>query len=609
MTEAFSPEERSPWADAMLVASIFAVDPTALGGIAVKASVGPVRDRWMALLRDLLPAAAPFRRVPLAISDSRLLGGLDLTATLEAGRPVAERGILAEADGGVVVLAMAERLEAGAAARIAAVLDSGQILIERDGLGLRVPSRFGVIALDEGIGDDEAPPAAILDRLGFHLDLDSIGVRDIDDGGPERVAIDAARSRLPSVTIGEPMLQAICATALALGVDSLRPSILAIRAARVIAALAGSEEVRSQDATLAAQLVLAPRATRIPTPEPEAATSEQQDQPPDPTPPDQDRQAQHQDSSEPEEGDAEQKIDDLVLAAAQASIPADLLARLRIGGFNRARAKSSGKKGMLQQAKRGRPIGVRKGELNGGARLNLIETLRAAAPWQRIRRAERPASVGMAQRIQVRRDDFRVARLKQRSETTTIFVVDASGSSALNRLAEAKGAVELLLAECYVRRDKVALIAFRGQGAELLLPPTRSLVRAKRCLGNLPGGGGTPLAAGIDAATALAEGVRRQGATPVVIVMTDGRANVGRGGKLGRAQAEADARSAAVAARAAGVTAMLVDTSPRAQPAAGRLAADMGAFYLPLPSADAASLSRQVSAVVQSPGSRSQVAR
>jgi magnesium chelatase subunit D len=608
MTEAFPPEERSPWRDAILVASIFAVDPIGLAGVAVKASVGPVRDRWLMLLRDLLPVAAPYKRVPLAISDSRLLGGLDLTATLEAGRPVAERGILAEADGGVVVLAMAERLDAGAAARIASVLDSGQVLIERDGLGLRVPSRFGVIALDEGI-EDEAPPPAILDRLGFHLDLDVIGVRDIVESGPNRIAIDEARARLPLVTVAEPTLQAICATALALGVDSLRPSLLAIRAARVIAALAASDAVRPQDAALAAQLVLAPRATRIPAPEPETATSEQQDPTPDAAPPDQDSQAHDQDSSEPEEGDAAHKMDDLVLAAAQASIPADLLARLRISGFNRARSKSSGKKGLLQQAKRGRPIGVRKGELNGGARLNLIETLRAAAPWQRIRRAERGSSDGMAQRIHVRRDDFRVARLKQRSETTTIFVVDASGSSALNRLAEAKGAVELLLAECYVRRDKVALIAFRGQGAELLLPPTRSLVRAKRSLGNLPGGGGTPLAAGIDAATALAEGVRRQGATPVVIVMTDGRANVGRGGKLGRAQAEADARSAAIAVRAAGVTAMLVDTSPRAQPSAGRLAADMGAFYLPLPSADAASLSRQVRAVVQSPDARSEVAR
>ncbi len=140
----------------------------------------------------------------------------------------------------------------------------------------------------------------------------------------------------------------------------------------------------------------------------------------------------------------------------------------------------------------------------------------------------------------MRREDFRVSRFKQRSETTTVFVVDASGSSALHRLAEAKGAVELLLADCYVRRDSVALIAFRGRRAELLLPPTRSLVRAKRSLAGLPGGGGTPLAAGIDAALALADAMRRRGATPVVVPLTDGRANIARDG-AGRARAGADA--------------------------------------------------------------------
>jgi magnesium chelatase subunit D len=101
-----------------------------------------------------------------------------------------------------------------------------------------------------------------------------------------------------------------------------------------------------------------------------------------------------------------------------------------------------------------------------------------------------------------------VSRFKQRRETTTIFVVDASGSAALHRLAEAKGAVELLLADCYVRRDRVAMLAFRGKGAELMLPPTRSLVRAKRSLAGLPGGGGTPLAAGMDAAARTRAGLR-----------------------------------------------------------------------------------------------------
>jgi magnesium chelatase subunit D len=585
----------SPWQDAVTAAAILAVDPGGLAGVAVKARVGPVRDLWLAMLCDLLPSSAPVRRIPVNISDGRLLGGLDLSATLAAGRPIAERGILAEADGGVVILAMAERLEAATVARLGAVIDCGEIVVERDGIGLRTPSRFGVVAFDESVAEDEHPHAALLDRLGLHLDLDVVGIRDAVGAGPGRSAIQAARARLPSVAVDEPTAKAICATAMALGISSMRPTLLAVRAARAIAALAGHVEIQAEDAALAARLVLAPRATTVPASEPspaETSTAEQPEasaeQPP--------KQSDVEANAEADTVRPEESLEDIVLAAAQASIPAGLLAELRQGGSNRARAASSGHAGVLQHSvRRGRPVGVRRGELRAGARLNLIETLRAAVPWQRLRRGALRDGVAAA-RVEVRRDDFRIARLKQRAETTTIFVVDASGSSAINRLAEAKGAVELLLGECYVRRDKVALVAFRGRGADLLLPPTRSLVRAKRCLANLPGGGGTPLAAGIDAAAALADGVRRQGATPVVIVMTDGHANIARGGKPGRVQAEADARSAAAAVRAAGVTTLLVDTSPRAHPLAGRLAVDMGATYLPLPAADAASLSRSVRA-------------
>jgi len=192
----------------------------------------------------------------------------------------------------------------------------------------------------------------------------------------------------------------------------------------------------------------------------------------------------------------------------------------------------------------------------------------------------------------VRPEDFRIARFRQRAQTTSIFVVDASGSAALHRLAEAKGAVELLLADCYVRRDRVALVAFRGQRAELMLPPTRSLVRAKRSLAGLPGGGGTPLAAGIDMAVELAASLARRGDTPVLVLLTDGRANVSRNGSGGRAAAEADALAASRAVKLAGFAALLIDTSPRPELQAERIATAMGARYLPLPHADAHAVSR-----------------
>ena len=103
-------EPTPAWENAVLAASLFAVDPAGLGGVSLRAAAGPVRDRWIALLRGVLPPETRMRRVPCHVEDGRLLGGLDLPATLQAGRPVVERGILAEADGGVVMLAMAERL-------------------------------------------------------------------------------------------------------------------------------------------------------------------------------------------------------------------------------------------------------------------------------------------------------------------------------------------------------------------------------------------------------------------------------------------------------------------------------------------------------------------
>jgi magnesium chelatase subunit D len=531
----------------------------------------------------MLPEATPSRRMPSNIAEGRLLGGLDLAATLRAGRPIAERGLLAEADGGIVVVAMAERLAPMATAHLAASMDKGEVTLERDGLGLRLPTRFGVVALDEGL-DDERIPAVLADRLAFHLDLDAA---DADAAGPApaaRAEIGAARAGLDAVNVPDQILEALCGTALALGIGSIRPVLQALKAAKVMAALAGRTTVAAEDAAVAARLVFAPRATQLPAPPPDEAADPQEAAPP------QSGQAEAEtDQPLPED---DRLPEELILAAAQAAIPPGLLAQLALARTDRKRPGSSGKAGAPQMSlRRGRPIGVRRGEPRSGARLNLIETLRAAAPWQRLRRAGTETN-----RIAIRPDDFRVTRLKQRAETTTIFVVDASGSSAVNRLAEAKGAVELLLAECYVRRDQVALIAFRARSADLLLPPTRSLVRAKRSLAGLPGGGGTPLASGIDAAIELADTVRRQGRTPVVIVMTDGKANIDRTGRPGRPDAEADAKAAAGALRAAGFTAMLVDTSPKPQKSAALLAEAMGAYYLPLPQADAGVLSRTVRA-------------
>jgi magnesium chelatase subunit D len=231
-------------------------------------------------------------------------------------------------------------------------------------------------------------------------------------------------------------------------------------------------------------------------------------------------------------------------------------------------------------------------------RLALVDTLRAAVPWQGLRRDKGAAND--QRRFIVRPEDFRIVRFKERRETATIFVIDASGSSAMQRLAEVKGAIELLLADCYVRRDSVALIAFRGKEAEVVLPPTRSLARAKRTLAGLPGGGGTPVAKGIDTALDLADSLRRKGQSPLIVLMTDGRANITREGGAGRIQAFEDALNACGRVSASGIAALAIDTAPMlraaADPPTFRLGQAMNARYIQLPNADAARVSEAVRA-------------
>nr|WP_276593376.1 magnesium chelatase subunit D [Methylobacterium sp. GC_Met_3] len=546
-----------PWADAHCAARLLAANPAAFGGAILRAVPGPVREGWLDAVRAALPAGTPWRRLPPGIGDDALLGGLDLAATLAAGRPVARAGLLAEADGGIVVVPMAERLPPGTASRLAAALDTGTASDR--------PARFGLILLDEGEGDETvAEPLA--DRLAFRIDLSGIGLAALQtdtpnpEPGPE--ALDP---------VGD-----LCALAEAFGVASLRGPILAARVAR---RLAGDRPIGQQDIVTAARLVLAPRATRLPAPESEAPPEEPRAEPP----PD--------DAVEPAAADTP---DDVVLEAVRAAIPPNLLDQLLAGRHPLAAAKA-GRVGQAAASRTGRPVGSRRGDPRRG-RLDLLGTLRAAAPWQAVRRAEGEAR-GETRRIVVRRDDLRIRILRQRTETTTVFCVDASGSAALERLAEAKGAVELLLTEAYVRRDRVALVAFRGTGAELVLPPTRSLTRAKRGLSGLPGGGGTPLAAGIDAAVAVALGVRRSGSRPAIVLLTDGRANVARSGEGGRARAGAEALQAARALRAANLPALVVDTGSRGEES--RAVADaMGARYLKLPRIEAGQLSAAVRAAL-----------
>ena len=568
--------------DAWRAAACLAVDPSGTGAV-LRADPGEVSSMWLEAVRAALPAAAPLRRVPAHIDDERLLGGTDLAATLRQGRAVHVRGVLEEANGGVIVLPLAERIPVQLAARIGNTLDRGAISVAQSGRVREQATTFGVIAIDSGRAAGERCAAALCDRLALHLDLDTLSPQDAAELMPERAAIAAARVRLPSVVPGDGALQALCATAAACGIDSLRAPTLALRVARASAALDGRVETDEDDLEFAARVVLAPRATVIPAdPEAAAPPDAPPEAPPDAPPP----------GSDPGESVDSAELPDRVLAAARAAIPAGLLAQLVAESSARRRASSIGRAGASVVAKRrGRPAGVRAGKPRNGSRLNLVATLRTAAPWQRIRR---PAASTPGPRVQVRVSDFRVTWYRQRTQTVTVFALDASGSSALHRLAEAKGAIELLLAECYVRRDQVAVLSFRGRNAEIVLPPTRSLLRAKRSLAGLPGGGGTPLAAGIDVAAALATQVARHGQTPSIVLLTDGAANIARDGSGGRARATEDALLAARALGGSGFATLVIDTAPRPAPQARALAQAMRARYLALPDADARTLAAAV---------------
>jgi len=565
-----------PDGDASRAALLLAVDPHGLGGVVVKGGPGPERDGFLAELARLLPSGSPCTRIPVNVGFDRLIGGLDFGATMASGRPVHARGLLEASDGGVAIVSMAERLPPAVSAVLSGTVDTGKAVIERDGLGSTKLARFAVVALDEGL-DDEALDEALADRLAFTLRIGEHPSSDIAAPGWSAEAVLDARQRLRQISVDDDALELLCRTAAAFGIDSPRALILAVRAAKAAAALAGDSRAGETAISMAAQLVFPQRALAVP------ADPEEAEEPQTPSPQSTDETAPAREGDLPE---------DVIVDAVRARVPDGLLELLQSGRTRRQRNSGGSRGGPKKRGqRRGRPVAATRGEIGDGHRLNLLATLKAAAPWQRLRRENR---LGPRRPLEIRKDDIHVHRYEDRAETTTIFAVDASGSQAAQRLAEVKGAIELLLNDCYVRRDQVALIAFRGNTADSLLPPTRALARVKRSLRALPGGGGTPLAAGLDAARRMALAELGQGRNAVIVLMTDGRANISLAGEPVPADAEADALASGRAIAMDGIRSLLVDTSRRPKPRARRLAEVMQASYVPLPQADAQTISNVV---------------